>query len=116
MTIIYKILTKYVNLENMGHNMTFAQYLRIETSLGGYSCTDKQFIKACLDFILPQAKRHHLYRSARHLFIRDGLAYLYKARDIAFDGLLKDISRANDLPPCEGELLHAWHLNEVSKL
>ena len=95
--------------------MTFAQYLRIETSLGGYSCTDKQFIKACLDFILPQAKRHHLYRSARHLFIRDGLAYLNKARDLAFDSLLKDISRANELPPCEGELIHAWHQNEMSK-
>jgi len=71
--------------------MTFAQYLRIETSIGGYGCTDKQFIKACLDFILPQAKHHHLYRTARHLFIRDGLAYLNKARDQAFDGLLKDI-------------------------
>ena len=63
--------------------MTFAQYLRIETSLGGYSCTNKQFIQACLDFILPQAKHHHLYRTARHLFIRDGLAYLNKARGLA---------------------------------
>ena len=95
--------------------MTFAQYLRIETSLGGYSCTDKQFIKGCLDFILPQAKHHHLYRTARHLFIRDGLAYLNKARDQAFDDLLKDISRANELPPCEGELKHAWHQNEMIK-
>ena len=95
--------------------MTFAQYLRIETSLGGYSCTDKQFIKGCLDFILPQAKHHHLYRTARHQFIRDGLAYLNKARDLAFDDLLKDICASNDLPPCEGELQHAWHQNEISK-
>ena len=92
--------------------MTFAQYLRIETSLGGYSCTDKQFIKACLDFIIPQAKRHHLYRSARHLFIRDGLAYLNRSRADAFGAIHKSKS---DLPPCEGELLHAWHQNEMSK-
>ena len=96
--------------------MTFAQYLRIETSLGGVGCTDKQFIKGCLDFILPQTKHHHLYRSARHAFIRDGLAYLNKARGQAFDGLLKDICASNDLPPCEGELKQAWYLNEVSKL
>jgi len=93
--------------------MTFAQYLRIETSLGGYSCTDKQFIRGCLDFILPQAKHHHLYRTARHLFIRDGLAYLNRSREDAFGSIHK---RANDLPPCEGELKQAWHLNEVSKL
>jgi len=93
--------------------MTFAQYLRIETSIGGYSCTDKQFIQACLDYILPQAKNHHLYRTARHLFIRDGLAYLNKSRADAFGAIHKSES---DLPPCEGELLHAWHLNEVSKL
>ena len=99
------------------YKMTFAQYLRIETSLGGMGCTDKQFIRGCLDYILPQAKHHYMYRVARHLFIRDGLAYLNKARDLAFDGLLKDTyNRANDLPPCEGELKHAWHLNEVSKL
>ena len=71
--------------------MTFAQYLRIETSIGGYGCTDKQFIKACLDYILPQAKHHRLYRAARHAFIRDGLAYLNNARDLAFEDLLKDI-------------------------
>ena len=27
----------------------------------------------------------------------------------------KDISEENDLPPCEGELQHAWHQNEISK-
>jgi len=92
--------------------MTFAQYLRIETSLGGYSCTDKQFIQACLDYILPQAKNHHLYRTARHLFIRDGLAYLNRSRADAFGAIHKSES---DLPPCEGELKHAWHQNEMSK-
>ena len=93
--------------------MTFAQYLRIETSLGGMGCTNKQFIRGCLDFILPQAKHHHLYRTARHLFIRDGLVYLNKARRLAFSEL---INRENNLPPYEGELDQAWYLNEVSKL
>ena len=92
--------------------MTFAQYLRIETSLGGYSCTDKQFIQACLDYILPQAKHHRLYRTARHLFIRDGLAYLNRSRADAFGAIHKS---EIDLPPCEGELKLAWHLHEISK-
>jgi hypothetical protein len=92
--------------------MTFKQYCRIERSLGGVGCTDKQFIRACLDFILPQAKHHHLYRTARHLFIRDGLAYLNKARRLAFSEL---INRENNLPPYEGELDQAWYLNEASK-
>ena len=93
--------------------MTFNQYLRIETSLGGVGCTDKQFIRGCLDFILPQARHHHIYRTARHLFIRDGLAYLNKARRLAFSEL---INRENNLPPYEGELDQAWYLNEASKL
>ena len=92
--------------------MTFKQYCRIERSLGGVGCTDKQFIRACLDFILPQAKHHHLYRTARHLFIRDGLAYLNKARRLAFIEL---INRENNIKPWEGELNQAWHLNEISK-
>ena len=93
--------------------MTFAQYLRIETSLGGMGCTDKQFIRGCLNYILPQARHHCLYRTARHSFIRDGLAYLNKARRLAFETIP---NRENNLPPCEGELMQAWHLNEVSKL
>jgi len=93
--------------------MTFNQYLRIETSLGGVGCTDKQFIRGCLDFILPQARHHHIYRTARHLFIRDGLVYLNKARRLAFSEL---INRENNLPPYEGELDQAWYLNEASKL
>ena len=75
--------------------MTFAQYLRIETSLGGIACTAKQFIKACLDYML---------------------AYLWKAQDLAFDGLLKDIDRVNDLSPCEGELDLAWQIHELNSL
>ena len=93
--------------------MTFNQYLRIEASLGGVGCTNKQFIRGCLDFILPQARHHHIYRTARHLFIRDGLAYLNKARRLAFSEL---INRENNLPPYEGELDQAWYLNEASKL
>ena len=97
--------------------MTFAQYLKIETSLGGIGCTDKQFIQACHDYMLPQARRHNIYRKARHSFIREGLAYLNKARDLAFEDLLNDIHKNNckDMPPCEGELKQAWHLNEISK-
>ena len=97
--------------------MTFNQYLKIEASLGGVGCTDKKFIRACLDFILPQARHHHLYRTARHLFIRDGLAYLNKARRLAFSEL---INRENNLPPDarikQGEIDQAWYLNEASKL
>ena len=97
--------------------MTYSQYLRIETSLGGIGCTDKQFIQACLDYILPQAKHHNIYRTARHVFIREGLAYLNKARNLAFEDLLNDIHKNNckDMPPCEGELKQAWHINEISK-
>jgi len=68
--------------------MTFAQYLKIETSLGGIGCTNRQFIRACLDYILPQAKHHRLYRDARHAFIRDGLEYLDTARKLAFGNRL----------------------------
>tara|TARA_R110002073_G_scaffold59310_1_gene149569 strand:- start:287 stop:571 length:285 start_codon:yes stop_codon:yes gene_type:complete len=92
--------------------MTFAQYLKIETSLGGIGCTDKQFIQACLDYILPQAKHHNIYRKARHSFIRDGLTYLDRSRADAFGSIHKS---KMDLPPCEGELKQAWHLNEISK-
>ena len=67
--------------------MTFKQYCRIERSLGGVGCTD-------------------------HLFIRDGLAYLNKARRLAFSEL---INRENNIKPWEGELNQAWHLNEISK-
>ena len=94
------------------YSMTFAQYLRIETSLGGIGCTDKQFIQACLDYILPQAKHHNIYRKARHSFIRDGLTYLDRSRADAFGSIHKS---KMDLPPCEGELKQAWHLNEISK-
>ena len=62
--------------------MTFMQYCRIETSLGGSSCTNKQFIKACLDYILPQARHHYLYRLDRHDFIRQGIDMLNKSRNL----------------------------------
>ena len=93
--------------------MTFAQYLRIENSIGGYSCTDKQFIQACLDYILPQARHHNIYRKARHAFIRDGLTYLNRSRSDAFGAIHKNNCR--DMSPSEGELKQAWHLNEISK-
>ena len=62
--------------------MTFKQYLKIETSLGGIGCTEKQFIKACLDYMLPQARHHHIYRTGRHAFIRDGLEYRQQANKL----------------------------------
>ena len=86
--------------------MTFAQYLRIETSLGGIGCTNKQFIRACLDFILPQAKHHHLYRKARHAFIRDGLGYLDNSRKLAFGIKIK---KNYDKPPTTDDLNNAWY-------
>jgi hypothetical protein len=98
--------------------MTFALYLRVENSVGGIGCTDKQFIQACHDYIfIHQARRHNIYRKARHAFIREGLWRLYGARDLAFEDLLKDMHKNNckDMPPCEGELKQAWHLNEISK-
>tara|TARA_R110002073_G_scaffold266624_1_gene429955 strand:- start:10 stop:303 length:294 start_codon:yes stop_codon:yes gene_type:complete len=89
--------------------MTFAQYLKIETSLGGISCTDKQFIKACLNFILPQAKHHHIYRKARHAFIRDGLDYLNNSRRLAFGMKIK---RNYTEPPTSEDIDNAWHFHK----
>ncbi len=86
--------------------MTFAQYLKIETSLGGIGCTDREFIRACLDYILPQAKHHRLYRDARHAFIRDGLQYLDTARKLAFGMRL---GASYDEPPTKEVLDFAWH-------
>mgnify|MGYP001184205330 CR=1 FL=1 len=62
--------------------MTFKQYCKIETSVGGIYCTNKQFIKACIMYCMPQARHHYLYRQARHKFIKDGLNYLNKARKL----------------------------------
>ena len=104
----------------MSRNILFSQYLIIETSVGGLGCTDKQFIRGCLNFILPQAKHHHLYRQSRHSFIRDALNYLHKAQDLAFSERLRDSEYIEDMynrniVPCEGELKQAWHLHEMSK-
>jgi hypothetical protein len=62
--------------------MTFQQYCKIERSAGGVTCSNRKFIKACLDYILPQARHHHLYRKDRHQFIRDGLAYKNRSLNI----------------------------------
>ena len=72
--------------------MTFKQYLKIETSLGGVNQweiniskpnqNNKAFIKACLNYILPQARHHHIYRTGRHAFIRDGLEYRQQANKL----------------------------------
>jgi len=62
--------------------MTFKQYCKIEINAGGVTCSNRKFIKACVEYILPQARHHHLYRDARHQFIRDGLRYRDKAQRI----------------------------------
>ncbi len=62
--------------------MTFKQYCKIEINAGGVTCSSRKFIKACVEYILPQARHHHLYREARHQFIRDGLDYKNKALTI----------------------------------
>ena len=62
--------------------MTYLQYCRIETNAGGVACTNREFISACLKYILPQARHHYLYRNDRHKFIRDGLKYLNKSREL----------------------------------
>ena len=91
--------------------MTFAQYLKIETSLGGIGCTNRQFIRACLDYILPQAKHHRLYRDARHAFIRDGLEYLHTAQNIAFGNRL---GASYDEPPGKKEETNlAWDIHKT---
>ena len=62
--------------------MLFSQYCRIETSVGGCNCTEKQFIKACLFLLSPEAKHQHQHREARHAFIRAGLDYLNKSKQL----------------------------------
>ena len=56
--------------------MTFKQYCKIEANAGGMSCNNRQFIKACIAYVIPQARHHHLYRKDRHEFIRQGLSRL----------------------------------------
>jgi len=60
--------------------MTFKQYCKIESLAGGVGCTNRQFVKACIDYILPQARHHHLYRIGRHEFIRQGLELLEQSK------------------------------------
>ena len=88
--------------------MTFTQYLKIENSLGGIGCTNREFIRACLDYILPQARHHYLYRKARHAFIRDGLNYLNNSRRLAFGMILK---RNYTEPPTAEEIDKAWYFH-----
>tara|TARA_B110000444_G_C18536902_1_gene453863 strand:- start:39 stop:263 length:225 start_codon:yes stop_codon:yes gene_type:complete len=60
--------------------MTYRQYCQIESLAGGIGCTNRQFIKACIEYIIPQARHHYIYRSERHKFIRKGLQRLEKSR------------------------------------
>lgn len=60
--------------------MTFAQYCRIEKTCGGVAATNREFIKACRDYILPQARTSRLYRVDRHNFYREGLKMLEQSK------------------------------------
>ena len=64
--------------------MLYSQYLRIETVAGGVGCTDKQFIAACHTFLKNKFLREE--RNDRHAWIRDGLAYLNKSRNMYIKG------------------------------
>jgi hypothetical protein len=64
--------------------MLYSQYLRLETIAGGVGCTDKQFIAACQTFLKNKYSREE--RNDRHAWIRDGLAYLNKSRNMYIKG------------------------------
>jgi hypothetical protein len=64
--------------------MLYSQYLRLETIAGGVGCTDKQFIAACHTFLKNKFSREE--REHRHAWIRDGLAYLNKSRNMYIKG------------------------------
>lgn len=65
--------------------MPYSQYLRLETRAGGVGCTNKQFIKACHSVLKP-CGRNHTQREARHEWIRSGLIYLNKSRNLFLKG------------------------------
>ena len=60
-------------------NMTFAQYLRIETAAGGIGCSYREFIRAARGMLSKEGKSRAM-REARHIWIRDGLDRLESAR------------------------------------
>ena len=59
--------------------MMYAQYLRLESKAGGVNATTKQFVKACHSVLRKSGKQRDK-RSARHQWIREGLAYLGRSR------------------------------------
>ena len=63
--------------------MLYSQYLRLETLAGGVTCTNKEFIKACHSVLKNKFSREE--REARHAWLRDGLAYLDKSRNLYSD-------------------------------
>ena len=54
--------------------MMYSQYLRIESSAGGLSTSNRAFIKACYKVLNNEAKTRSK-RAARHTWLREGLAY-----------------------------------------
>lgn len=65
--------------------MIYSQYCRIETRAGGLGCTNVEFIRAAHKSLLSQSRFHHLYRAARHAWLREGLALLEKSRAMYAD-------------------------------
>lgn len=61
--------------------MMFAQYCRIESSVGGVSCTQREFIRACLKLIKPTSRFSREFREMRHDWIRSGLEQRDNARN-----------------------------------
>ena len=55
--------------------MSYAQYLRIETSAGGVTASPRAFIRACRKRLSAAGKGRQC-RSLRHMWIRDGLQRL----------------------------------------
>lgn len=63
--------------------MNFAQYCRIETAAGSVHCTNREFIRAA-HALLSRNGKARAQRKARHIWLRDGLDQLERARRLYF--------------------------------
>jgi hypothetical protein len=63
--------------------MMYAQYYRLESKAGGVSCSNREFIRACLSVIKKRYRFDHSHRVARHAWLREGLTMLVDARRMA---------------------------------
>lgn len=60
--------------------MMFGQYCRIETRAGGVFTSNRQFIRSALAMLRPRSRFNREYRTARHQWLREGLAILANSR------------------------------------